>query len=472
MRWWRNLYRNLRDEIHISGRPRHIAEEVRVGICYCRTVGIAALIVNIPDSLLMIFGENDDLFRWGHPWSVAAVKLVTTLALLGAAIPPKRTSIRQAQAYLMLIGAVLVAASGCILGLSHISFKISPVASVTFVLVLMVIPLRASALFGLLLIGVASSLLTAWATGLTAATMRPDGIVGLWPPVAHGVLGIAVNYWLRGLFRARFYADLKLKRTVKEVSRQQSRANRLLDSALTHPIAEHMRQHGSFPSGIHEACVIVCDIVGFSTTCQVMTHRMIVHELNRFFNWFDLSCQEYHVEPLRAEGDSRLAISGLWCDHERGDRNHEIDCILAMLMFRQRLRPEGESVDHVDGQLTWGARIGIHVGPVIMGVVEGVRLCFDVWGDTVNVAARIEQSAQTNQIVVSERVLWCCRELFDHSPIESRRVKNTELPGVSVIHQIRPEYADEFGMPNEAFWQVYDSNDRPVVSPNRQGSGI
>ncbi len=118
----------------------------------------------------------------------------------------------------------------------------------------------------------------------------------------------------------------------------------------------------------------------------------------------------------------------------------------------------------------WSARIGVHFGPVMMGVLSGARLCFDAWGDTVNMAARLEQGAPPNQIMASDSVLSATRGLFDHGPVQELHIKDTVIRG-AVITDIRPSFRDEAGEPNDAFWQVYHLPQHPVTPICDDGTG-
>lgn len=105
----------------------------------------------------------------------------------------------------------------------------------------------------------------------------------------------------------------------------------------------------------------------------------------------------------------------------------------------------------------------------MIGVMSGTRLFLDGWGNTVNIAARLEQGAEPNQIVVSDRVLESARGLFDRGAIGQMQVKNSVVNG-AVITGIRGEFRDRKGNPNEAFWKVCRDPDDQTVPFNPVGS--
>lgn len=242
----------------------------------------------------------------------------------------------------------------------------------------------------------------------------------------------------------------------------QVELEQLLDNALTWPVARVFREIGSYPPTLDEVCVIATDIVGFHKFCQTMSPKTVVEELNGYFKMFDRCCLAHDVEPLRSQGDSRIAIGGLHGGRRQAMGIPAIDAVLAMLAFRDMLarsdrpQPPGES----QPAAPWLVRIGIHSGPAMIGVMSGTRLCLDVWGETVNIAARLEQGATPNQILVSDRVLSAARGLFDHGPIQTVHVKNTLVRGAIIVGICEP-FRDEHGEPNEAFWKVYGNANQP-----------
>jgi class 3 adenylate cyclase len=333
-------------------------------------------------------------------------------------------------------------------------------------------------------------------------------------PLAFGVFGILINQWHWRDFKAKRLVDLRLARRTRQLEQQkriieaqqaesvrqkleaERRGQQLLNalsSALTRPVAEEYQQFGRFTPTMRTVCVIACDAVGFSETCTKLQPGRIVDELRKFFTRFDAACLKVQVEPLRAQGDSRIALAGLWNDDPGLIHQSVINAVLAMVDFRQALPCLGEAPQEPCAgvsKVLWPARIGITLGSAFIGVInttaeeagavdhagegqatahEG-RLWFDVWGDAVNVAARLEQNAPPNGILVRESVLWETRGLFDHGPIHAIQVKNTIIPDSAEIYGISAPYRDAQGKPNDAFWRVYHARDLSPARPNPRGT--
>ena len=281
-----------------------------------------------------------------------------------------------------------------------------------------------------------------------------------------GTAGILINQWLYANFRYLALAQIQLHREKARADREKNRANELLARALTRTVAEELTIHTGFQSSSAEVCTIECDIVGFSTHCEHAPATVVLHELERFNDAFEQSCVICQVEPLSTCGDAHIAVAGL--NKKNSNRIPEIDCAISMLDFCSRMLPVGEMPEGSKSGI-WSARVGIHSGPVMMAVMNGVRLRFDIWGETVNIAARLEQGSRPGTIRVSEKFLYATRGLFDYSPITEIQVKQTLVRSAELI-SIRAEYQGEDGRPNEAFWAVYNDPNRGIYYPNANGT--
>jgi len=284
-------------------------------------------------------------------------------------------------------------------------------------------------------------------------------IIILLPIFSSGVIGIAINSWYVLNSKRRSLAELLIQRKIKEIERQKNLNEKLLVSALSQPVVDKLKSDGEFPPEMKDATVIACDIVGFSKYCEIMPAHIVVKELIRFFAKFDACCQKYGVEPLRSQGDSRIAVAGM---HKLNENNKprcpQVDAVMAMLEFTSWLE-EKDSSDVLSNKVIWNARIGIHTGAVIMGVIQSSRLSFDIWGDTVNLAARLEQIAEKNKIMVSETLLWAAKGIFKHSPLKPMKSKETHIASAATILGINDMYLDENNQVNEAFWLAYESEE-------------
>lgn len=464
----RDILRPFRSRAAVYGRPHHEAAHVETAFCRVRWlcwVGVPALLLEAP---LMHLGR----IEWRVPhvlWVAHAVAIAGLLTPI--LVGNRRLSIRQARAVSGVAAAAVVVCGAMLIGGAHFDPRLIYWLSLALILVNTVTPLPWPALAGLTGVSLALTFAIAWLSGWRPqASGQVVALTGnhmnfmmmLSNTVLMGAFGIALNLWQVSYFRQKWKAELtivrrthQVERQVAQIERQRARADKLLDAALTKPVADELRRVGRFAPAVDEVCVVSCDIVGFSKRCEQMPAALIVHELQRFFAAFDRACEPYDIEPMRSQGDSVLAVSGLHLQEKPELPNAPIDAVLAMLEFQRRLaRDPGDEPGRGD-TLAWSARIGIHVGSVMMGVVDGRRLTFDIWGEPVNIASRLQQAAPANGILVSQHVLCSCRDLFEHDPLQPVRSKNTQIPAAAVVHGIRPAYRDGEGRPNEKFWRAY-----------------
>lgn len=511
-----------------TGLPHWRAAYVTIGVCRLKWIAAAAIPLWILEGYLLnrILPDHfvpaarslggDETTATVLIYGSVFIGIATAIAFVFFA--PLRLKIAQAEFWLAFTVFAAVSAEASQIGLSHFH----PQHFVSFYLALMIglalIPVRIALLTMVALASISVGALPALLTGYRMTAH--DTAVLFYNGMAYAVLGIAVNVWQGRSFRARWLSDITLKRKNRllekqktllerqrneaeqqraEIARQGVQLMDALSSALTAPVARSYLQRSSIGAELRAVCVIACDAVNFSSTCEKLQPNRIVSELRYFFQEFDHACFRFGVEPLRAQGDSRIAISGFWLQEGETVHHAAINAVLAMLAFRSVLPNGGKGEENGMRQTLWPARIGINLGPVCGGVIDTTspdervsiptfghheagttaptahsgskgRLWFDVWGDTVNVAARLEQAAAPNQILVRESLLWETLGLFEHGPIGPVSVKSTHIPDATELYGIRPRYRDERGCPNAAFWALYNARNPTPVRPNPAGT--
>jgi class 3 adenylate cyclase len=148
--------------------------------------------------------------------------------------------------------------------------------------------------------------------------------------------------------------------------------------------------------------------VGFSNATMNMAAEEVIAILNRYFTAFDRIVERYGLEKLKTIGDSYMFVSGL---PERRASN-PVDAVLAAMEMVETVR----EFCGAEG-CGWQVRIGLHTGPVVAGVVGISKYAFDIWGETVNVASRMESCGAPNRVNISERT---CNRVKDFVTTEAR----------------------------------------------------
>ena len=167
----------------------------------------------------------------------------------------------------------------------------------------------------------------------------------------------------------------------------------LLKNMLPPEIAVRLRNgESNIADHFEEATVIFADVVGFGKITAQMKAFEIVGCLNRLVSAFDQLADDVGVEKIKTIGDNYMAVAGIptpRSGHGRVAAKLALDMIAAAGRLQSRL------------PLPFPIRIGLHSGPVMAGVIGTRKLLYDVWGDTVNMAARVEAASQPNRVLVS-----------------------------------------------------------------------
>lgn len=245
-------------------------------------------------------------------------------------------------------------------------------------------------------------------------------VMELWiihspPAVRFYMLFVYVNVTELGIVAARI-AD-KYRRTVflqrRELESEKELSERLLHNILPASIAERLkRQPGVIADGFEGVTVLFADIVGFTVLSERIPPAEVVKLLNELFSAFDEMAQRHGLEKIKTIGDAYMVVGGLpiW----RPDHASAV-AKMALEMRDSVARLRG-------GQLK--VRIGMHSGPVVAGVIGTAKFSYDLWGDTVNTASRMESHGLPGLIHITES---CRRELGDEWEIEPRG--NIEVKG-------------------------------------------
>ncbi len=205
----------------------------------------------------------------------------------------------------------------------------------------------------------------------------------------------------------------------RELEEERARSHALLLNILPQQIIDRLGAGERVIADRYaEVTVLFSDLVGFTETSSQMDPHRLVSELNTLFSRFDSLCERTGVEKIKTIGDAYMAVGGL-----PGTRSDHVAAIAELA-----LGMVGAIGEAGGSGRPWRIRIGIHSGPAVAGVIGTRKFVYDVWGDTVNVASRLEASGEPNRIHVSQVVADALRGSFD---LESRGT--IELKGKGLI---------------------------------------
>lgn len=256
---------------------------------------------------------------------------------------------------------------------------------------------------------------------------------------------------LRRQVREQHELLTKLQATQEALAEESARSTEMLHNILPRAIAEELRNTGHVTPRFHDsATVLFTDFQGFSRFAEQMEPGRLVSILDQYFTAFDEIVSQHGLEKLKTIGDAYMCIGGV----PEGDRWHPVDACLAALKMQEFA--DQQNVERVAaGQAPWGLRIGIHTGSLISGVVGRDKFAFDVWGDAVNLAARMESAGEAGRINVSARTMSLVSEFFDGEPRGEIAVKNKKNQEMHFLTGLRTGFASDAAgrHPNDDFVQ-------------------
>lgn len=216
-----------------------------------------------------------------------------------------------------------------------------------------------------------------------------------------------VNWDIDRRARKTFAANLALEA-------EQAKTEQLLFNVLPQDVAARLQDGKAVADSFSDVSVIFADIVGFSSLAKSLSPGMLVKMLNAIFTLADEAADEHGVEKVKTIGDAYLAVSGGNASSSQGAG----EAIAFAHELIARIARYAEKTE-IDVQV----RVGIHTGPVVGGVIGSSRYAYDYWGDTMNIASRIEGVAEPGGIAVSQATFFAARDNVDFSGPELMTLK-------------------------------------------------
>lgn len=201
----------------------------------------------------------------------------------------------------------------------------------------------------------------------------------------------------------------QLHETNQELELEQQKSERLLLNILPEPIADRLKQgHHTIADWFSNVTVLFADIVGFTELSTQISATELVNLLNEIFSTFDKLSDKYSLEKIKTIGDNYMVAGGL--PAQRPDHAE----IVAQMALDMQASVAQFNLQH---QTNLNIRIGMNTGPVVAGVIGTKKFIYDLWGDTVNIASRMESHGIAGQIQVSEETY---QQLHDQYLFEER----------------------------------------------------
>jgi adenylate cyclase len=179
---------------------------------------------------------------------------------------------------------------------------------------------------------------------------------------------------------------------------EKDRSEALLLNILPAEIAEELKEKGSVNAQEFDlASILFTDFKSFTQTAEKMTPQSLVEEINICFKAFDLIAGKYHIEKIKTIGDAYMAAGGI----PHPDENSTKNIVLAGLEMQEFVVKR--AIENEQNEIPFfEMRLGIHAGPIVAGIVGVKKFQYDVWGDAVNTASRMESNGMVGKVNISE----------------------------------------------------------------------
>jgi adenylate cyclase len=250
-------------------------------------------------------------------------------------------------------------------------------------------------------------LFLAWAFAVLA-------LFTLWLMTRSGIADISRVYTLTNFstfFVFALYFNWDIDRRARKVfaanialEAERAKTEELLYNVLPQAVAARLRAGEAIADSFSDLTAVFVDLAGFSTLAKRLSPGHLVELLNTFFSAADRCAERHGLEKVKTIGDAYLAVAGGMASAGTGGK--------AAILFARDLIAELVEMEQGSG-LVLQARIGVHTGPAIGGVIGSTRLAYDYWGDTMNVASRLQGAAPLNGVAVSEATYFQVRTIQD-----------------------------------------------------------
>ena len=189
-----------------------------------------------------------------------------------------------------------------------------------------------------------------------------------------------------------------IRKSKAVIERERDRSNHLLLNILPEEIARELKEKGrADPRDFEMVSILFSDFKEFTRTSATLTAHQLVAEINTCFEAFDAIMEKYGIEKIKTIGDAYMAAGGLPVSVPESTKN-TVMAALEMQAFIKKRKLEKD----VLGEPAFTMRVGIHTGPVVAGIVGVKKFQYDIWGDTVNTANRMESSSEVGKVNISE----------------------------------------------------------------------
>lgn len=266
------------------------------------------------------------------------------------------------------------------------------------------------------------------------------------------VLAYAIISWrIRRLQRDKARLEALVDERTRDLRAEKEKSEALLLNILPKQTAEELKSKGYAETRDYaSASILFSDFKGFTALAEKLTPNEVIQELNACFTGFDEAAGELGVEKIKTIGDAYMAAGGI----PSQNTTHPVDTVLLGLKMTT-IMAHLNKPKLAAGMPVWSIRLGVHTGPIIAGVVGKKKFAYDIWGDAVNTASRMESSGEPGRVNISSSTYDLVRDYFVCEHRGKVQAKGKGEVDMYFVNRIVPELsADTSGtQPNEAFYE-------------------
>jgi adenylate cyclase len=248
--------------------------------------------------------------------------------------------------------------------------------------------------------------------------------------------------------KTQYMLEQIINNRTEDLIREKEKSETLLNNVLPKVTADEIMNKGKAEKIKYNfVTVLFSDIQGFTKIAEEMNPEILIDELDKFFFHFDSVVEKFDIEKIKTIGDAYMCAGGI----PEKNRTNPVEVVLAALEMQAYMLQMKGTTD-MEGVKFWDIRIGIHTGTVIAGVVGHKKMTYDIWGDTVNTASRMETSGEAGKVNISGTTYEFVKEFFICEHRGKMPVKYKGELDMYFVEGIRPELREDGNKPNRRFF--------------------
>ena len=257
------------------------------------------------------------------------------------------------------------------------------------------------------------------------------------------------NKEMKALTEELKMTNIALHNQKKLIEDERNKTDELLSNILPHHVAVQLKSIGyARPRNYRRSTIMFTDFKGFTKSCENLSPDQIVTALHTFFTEFDEIVVQHFIEKIKTIGDAYMCVGGI----PLRNRSNPFDVVLAGLRI-QKFMNDLHKLTTNEELPKWKLRLGIHTGPIIAGVVGKIKFAYDVWGDSVNIASRMETAGEVGRVNISGSTYKFIKDYFDCEYRGEIEIKNRGKIDMYFVNGIKEGYYNDESkaVPNKKF---------------------